>query len=404
MPEVFVGRQPIYTRKLDVFAYELLFRNTATAEFAGYEDADQATSQVILNAFLEIGAERVVGNRLAFLNLTRGFIVGEYPLPVPSEQVVIEVLEDIEPDAEVLKGLRRLKDQGFRIALDDYEHREELVPLLELADIVKVDCLALGLTRVREQLEILKRFDVQLLAEKVESFEEFEDYQDLGFEYFQGYFLSRPKVVRGRRIPANRLGVLRLLSRLYDPTADIEELEELISQDVTLSFNLLRHVNSATYSLPRRIEQVGETIIILGADRVRSLASLLLLSGVDDKPSELIVTALLRAKMCEALAERVGLANTAPFFTTGLFSTLDAMMDAPLPVVLRQLPLAEEIRSALLYRGGVIGSALRCVLAYERGEWGAASFPGVEPSGVKGAFLEAVDWAGGIERGLDQAA
>ena len=404
MPEVFVGRQPIYNRKLDVHGYELLFRHSPDAGEASFRDGDQATSQVILNTFLELGAEHVVGDRLAFVNLTRGFIVGEYPLPVPPESVVLEVLEDVVPDEEVVRGLERLAGKGFKIALDDYTRRDYVEPLMALADIVKVDCLALGRRGVERALDQLSGFRGQLLAEKVENYEEFEFYQDLGFDLYQGFFLSKPKIVRGRRVPANRLGILRLLARLHDPSVQFDELERLISGDVGLSYNLLRYVNSAMFSMPRKVEAVGETLIILGVEPVRSLVSLILLSGIDDKPGDLIVTSLLRARMCYLLGEALEVENPHSYFTVGLFSTLDAMLDTPLPVILRELPLADEIRGALLAKTGRAGEALRCVMAYEQGEWGAAHVSGLSASDVKAAFLDAVDWANKLDRDLGSTA
>ena len=400
MPEVFVGRQPIYNRKLDVYAYELLFRDAADAAGANVRDGDQATSQVILNTFLDIGAEQVVGSRLAFLNLTRGFIVGEYPLPFSPEQVVLEVLEGIEPDEDVLAGLTALAEQGFTIALDDYFHKDELQPLVELADIIKVDCLGLSADEVARQVDVLARHGVKLLAEKVESIEEFEHFERLGFDYFQGYFLCKPRVVRGRRVPANRLGVLQLLSKLHDPAVQFEDLEDLISQDVALSYKLFRHVNSALYAMPRKIESVRETLVILGMDKVRSIVSLVLLSGLDDKPHDLFLTSLLRAKMCELLARAAGRPNPDAYFTTGLFSSLDAVMDAPLGSLLEKLPLAPEIRDALLAGDGDLGQALACVQAYERGHWSGARYADLAPSVVKSAFLAAVDRTNQIDREL----
>jgi EAL and modified HD-GYP domain-containing signal transduction protein len=400
MPEVFVGRQPIYTRELDVFGYELLFRDAADASRADFRDGDQATSHVILSAFLEIGAENVVGQRRAFLNLTRGFITGEYPLPVSADQVVLEVLEDVVPDDEVMAGLRLLKEQGFTIALDDYYHREDLSPLLDIADIVKIDCLQVGQENVAAEVERLRGRGVKLLAEKIESFEEFECYESLGFDYFQGYFLSRPRVVRGRRVPANRLGILRLLTMLHDPNVSISKVEELVRQDVTLCYKLLRHVNSAMYGLKRHIDDVRESIVILGLEHVRSLVSLVLLTGLDDKPHDLISISLLRAKMCELLAAAEGRPNTTVYFTTGLFSTLDAVMDAPMQSLLRELPLSDDVRLALLEKEGSLGEALRCVLAYEQGEWAGARYADLTAGGIKQAFLGAVAWANRVEREL----
>ncbi len=399
MLDAFLGRQPIFDRDLEVYGYELLFRG-GDVDFADITEGDRATSQLITNAFTEVGIERVVGERLAFFNLTRRFVTGEYPLPVPNDRVVLEILEDIVPDAEVIAGVRRLKDDGYLIALDDFVYSKPFDPLLELADLVKLDYLALGEERIEEHLTLLKRFNVKILAEKIETYEQFEHCRELGFDYFQGYLLSRPKLVRGRRVPTNRLNLLRVLSALMDPATQIEEVRELVSQDVSLSYKLLRHVNSVLIGMPRRIDSVEECLMYVGTDHVKSLASLLLLSDVEDKPSELLVTALLRAKMCELLGQLRKEAALSSFFTVGLFSILDALLDAPMGQVVGDTPLSDEVSSALLMHAGPMGDALSCVLAYEQGEWGRVSCGSLTPGQIKGAFLGAVEWADQVERDL----
>ncbi len=401
MRESLVGRQPIYNRDLEVFGYELLFR-TEGADTADFEDGDAATSHVILSAFHEIGMQAVVGRKHAFLNLTRGFIVGEYPLPVPTAGVVLEVLEHVEPDREVLRGLADLVERGYTIALDDFVLDGRTAPFLEFADIVKVDIDALDREQVRAQLAALRVKDLLLVAEQVRTSQDFEDCLALGFDLYQGFFLSRPNVVRGRRVPANRIGVLRLLARISDPTCDLDELEGLISQDVTLTYKLLRYINSTSVGMPRRIESIRETVVYLGRDAIRGLAGLLVLSGMDDRPRDLLVSAMLRARMCELLANAEGLTGAA-YFTTGMFSTLSALLQCSMEEVVRELPLVRTIEDALLGRGGEIGEALSCVLAYEQGEWEGVHYKGLSTAAIKQAFLGAVKWAEDFDRELLQA-
>jgi EAL and modified HD-GYP domain-containing signal transduction protein len=399
MQDVFIGRQPIYARGLDVVAYELLFRG-GDVDFAEFTEGDRATSQVILNAFTEIGLERVVGERLAFLNLTRGFITGEYPLPVPKEQVVLEVLEDVHADPEVLQGLRSLKDRGYRIALDDFVVNDLNRDLLPLADIVKVDVLALEPHEVRAQIEGLREFGVQLLAEKIETQEMFRACRDLGFDLFQGFFLSRPNVIKDRVLPANRVNLLHILAELHEPGCDLERVNELATHDVALSYKLLRHINTARFGLRREVESIRETLLYLGTENVRSLASLFLMASIDDKPHDLILTSMLRAKMCSSLATAHGALDPHQAFTVGLFSTLDAMMDAEMDAVLERLPLANDLRGALLRREGGLGEVLASTLAYERGDWERVPCLGLTRGQIKGAFLEAVEFVEDVDREL----
>lgn len=399
MPDVFVGRQPIYDRGLTVVAYELLFRS-GESNRAGVVDGDQATSQVLHNTFVEIGLDTIVGRKQAFINFTRDFILQDYTAVFPADRVVIEVLEDIAVDAALLTAIRALSMQGYTIALDDFVLRDHLRPLLEVADIVKVDILTLDRPTLQENVTQLRQYNVRLLAEKVETRDDFDFCRDLGFDYFQGYFLCRPDIVKGQRTPANRLVTLRLLAKLQDPETEFDELEEIISRDVSLSYKLLRLINAAIYGLPKKVESIRQALLLLGTKFITSWVSLIMLTGVNDKPQELMVTALVRGKMCELLAQAMQQANKEAFFTIGLFSVLDAMLDTPMPEVLKPLPLAEETSRALLYYEGIGGQMLRCVLAYERGNWDEVVCPGLDRRCIKEAYLQAITWAAKVSREL----
>jgi c-di-GMP phosphodiesterase len=395
--DIFVGRQPIYGRRLELHAYELLYRG-ADVDYADFSEGDRATSQVLLNTFTEFGLERIVGGHLAFINLTRGFIVGEYPLPVPRTQVVLEVLEEVEADEQVLKGMEDLRRRGFKIALDDFVYRPDREPMLALADIIKVDILGLDQAEIRARFQQLKPRGIKLLAEKIETREQFELCRDMGFDYFQGYFLAKPNVVSGSSIPANSLNLLRLMAEFQNPDHDFDRIAEIVSQDVALSYKLLRHINAAIYGMPRRIESIKETVTYLGLSTVKNLACLFLLSGAGEHPHELLVTAMMRAKMCELLARARGVSNPSSFFTVGLFSTLDALLNVPMERVVKKLPLAEDLQHALLDGDGPMGQALRCTLAYERGDWDAVRYFELPRTTIKGAFLEAVVWVENVDQ------
>lgn len=405
MSQIVVGRQPIYGRGLGVYGYELLFRDAADAGGALFQDADRATATVMLHAFLDLGMERVVGSRKAFLNGSRSFVVGDLLYCLDPQRFVIELLESIEPDAAVLRGARRLSEAGFALALDDYVHRSGMEALLELADIVKLDCRALGLDGVEQHARLLAPWGVKLVAEKVETHAELERCRDLGIDYFQGHFLARPRIVEGRRVPAGRLTLSRVLAQVNDPNTSVEELGLAIEQDVGLTYALLRHVNSVLYALPRRVEKVRDVVMVLGLDKIRSLVSLLLLAQVDDKPPELVSTALVRARMCELLCDRSERAEAAAYFATGLLSTLDALLDVPLPSVIDQLPLAEGIKSALLGTSrGRLRRCLECALAYERGDWEGVRRTGLSLADAGRSYLSALDYARSVERELDRSA
>ena len=397
--DIFVGRQPIYGRRLELYAYELLYRG-ADVDYADFTEGDRATSQVLLNTFTEFGLERIVGGHLAFVNLTRGFIVGEYPLPVPRTQVVLEVLEEVEPDEQVLQGLRELRRRGFKIALDDFVYDESKEPMLALADIVKIDVLGLAPDEIRARFQRLHPLGLRLLAEKIETREQFELCREMGFDYFQGYFLAKPNVVSGQSIPASGVNLLRLMAEFQSPDHDFDRIAEIVSQDVALSYKLLRHINAAIYGMPRRIDSIKETVTYLGLSTVKNLACLFMLSDTGSQPHELLVMAMMRARMCELLARANHVENASSYFTVGLFSTLDALLGTPLDRVVKRLPLSQEIQDALLDGKGPMGEALRCVLAYERGDWAAVDCFGLTRAAIKTAFLDAVVWVETVDKEL----
>ena len=395
MNDIFIGRQPIYDRNLGVYAYELLFR-AAHANTAEITDGDKATSDVIVNTFLEIGLDNIVSNRLAFINLTRSFFVNEHSISLPKDRVVLELLEEIEADDEVVQGVQRLSDQGYTIALDDFIYHESLKPLVRLADIIKIDIMALDNDEIRNHVTELRQHPVKLLAEKVETQDDLDFCMELGFDFFQGYFFSQPKVIRGQRLPNNRLAILKLLSHLQNQDISPDQLEELIVQDVTFSYRILRYVNSAAFAMPRNIESVKQAVVILGLQTIKSWTTLLAMSQVDNKPTELVVTAMVRAKMAEEMAKRRKAERPDSFFTVGLFSALDALMDNTMEEILTQLPLADHISSALLHRAGDHGEVLNCVLAYERGQWEKISCTQLTLPEIRDCYLSALQWAGDI--------
>lgn len=391
MHDVFIARQPIFDRELKVYAYELLFRR-ADVRDANVIDGDQATSQVILNAFTVIGLDELVGPHPAFINMTRGFLLQDRRVPFPVDRVVLEVLETIEPDAEVVAALQDLSRQGYRLSLDDFIFHETLLPLVKLADIIKVDVMVLTPEQIRRHVEQLRPYKVQLLAEKVETREQYELCHELGFDYFQGYFLERPNVVRGTSIPTNRLPILNLLGALHRPDVEVEELEQIISQDVSLSYKLLRYLNSPLFALRRRIESIRQALVFIGANELRTWATLLALASASDKPQELMSTLMVRGKMCELLARKLKLKAPGNYFTIGLFSGLDSLLDAPLETILASLPLSDEVVAALLRHEGEGGRLLECVLSYEHGEWDRIAQTKLPAQLVIDSYLEALHW------------
>ncbi len=335
---VLVARQPIVDRDLRLHGYELLFRGSRGV----VTPPEQWTASLIVDGLSELGLRPVVGDALAYINVSRGFLLNVDPLPFQPEGVVLELTEDSHhTDAVLLRRLDTLRAQGYRIALDDFAYDPSLQPLIERAHLVKLDVMADGLQRTAEVARILQAQGLGLLAEKVETQAEFGFCRDLGFQLFQGYFFARPREVSGVGLPADKLAGLATLSAINDPNLTFEELERVISSDVGLAYKLVRYINSGFFSLSRRIEGVHDALVLLGQAKVRQWATVVMLAGATSSPPPLISLALLRARLCQRLAlERGGIPDDAAFMA-GLFSVLDALLDVPMEEAVERLPLSE---------------------------------------------------------------
>jgi EAL and modified HD-GYP domain-containing signal transduction protein len=387
----YVARQPIFDINSNVFAYELLFR-TCETNAASFVDGNEASSQVILNAFVVMGIESITENRQVFVNLTRDFIVGKLALPLNPDQLVVEILEDIEIDDEVVEAVGDLKDKGYTVALDDYIFTEDKAPLFDKIDIIKIDLPECDLEKMAPELEVLKDKGIKLLAEKVETHEEYELCKALGFDYFQGYYFSKPKIMSRQSIKPNRLSIIQVLAMLQDPNCEISKLEELISRDVAISYKLLRIINSALYNLPNKIESVRQAIVALGLKTIREWMNIVILTDIDDKPRELITLSLQRGRMMRSLAEVNGL-DPETGFITGLFSLIDAFMDQPMEEIIKELPLSDEIIEALVSMEGEYGELLNVVVHYERGDWSSLPASGEAARKLATIYLNSVKWS-----------
>jgi len=390
---VFVGRQPIFTADLQIHAYELLFRSNIEQNSANVSDGDFATSHLIVNTFMEIGPKSIVGDHPAFINLTRNFILDDHILGIDKKHIVVEILEDVEIDQALIDRVRTLSDMGYIIALDDFLFDEKYEELLRIVDIVKLDVMNMSNAEIRKEVGRLQSYGVKLLAEKIETLEELEFCKSLGFDYYQGYFLSRPKIIQGQRIPAGRYSLMELMQKLYQEEIDIRDLEQTISKDVSLSYRLLKHINSSYFGFSNEIQSVNHALTLLGLDKVRQWATLIAMTRVNDKPNALIANALTRARMCQMMAENLGYENTGCFFTSGLFSNLDVLLDSSMDTLLDDLPLSKQIKSAILLAEGEIGEILQCVIHYENFRWDKVEKHSLGRPGIVKCYVEALRWS-----------
>lgn len=391
--DIVIARQPIYDQRMGVIGYELLYRH-ADADHAEIDDRDLASSSVIIGSFLHIGIDTLVGSALAFINVPRRFIIDESLSPFFEGQSVLEIQNDVEPDSEVLKGLKRLKDLGHKISLDDFSDCQGRQPLLEMADYVKLDVRRHTPEQLHAQLAVLRHYAVGAIAEKVETQELHALCKAMGFDYFQGFFYCRPNTVTQHSFPPNQSVALRLIQQLQDPDVDLKRLERILAQDVVMTYKLLRYVNSAAFARRREIESLRDAITLIGTNRIRDWAYLILMGRVaSGKPSELIVTSLIRARMCERLAEGFHPEIQHQMFVVGLFSLIDALLDSDMLTLLDHLGLSMPIKLALLDGEGAQGELLKQVVHYEQGQWDALAVGDIPREDYLRAYLEALKWA-----------
>ena len=368
--DTFIARQPIFDSRRRVFGYELLFRSCLENIFR-HPDPDQATSKVITDAFFLFNTSVLTDGKRAFINLTRETLVKEYMFLIPPELVVVEILETIDPDDEVIAACKKLKQAGYLLAMDDFVYKDRFTPLLDLADFIKVDFLSTSESERRFLARTFIPLGIRLLAEKVETAEDFSNALEMGYKYFQGYFFCRPAVIRGKDIPASKQQYFQIFKEIHNREMDFRRMEEIIKRDVSLSYKLLRFINSAYFGLRNRINSIRQALVLLGEKDIKKWLSLITLAGMGtDKPGELTVHTITRARFCESLAPHAGLLKRADdLFLVGMFSLIDAFLDRPISDLLTEIPINEEIKGAILGEENRLGEVYIYVLSYEKGDW-----------------------------------
>jgi c-di-GMP-related signal transduction protein len=399
--EQFIARQPILDREMNIFGYELLFRDSLENCFSGVPE-DRATSRVIAGSALLFGLDSLLGAGKGFINFTRKALLSDYASVLPKRQMVVEILENVEPDAAVMDACERLKKQGYVLALDDFVYGAHYDDLLKLADIVKVDFFVSDAKERKRMAEAFIPLGIKMLAEKVETQEEYHQGLEMGYEYFQGYFFSKPVILSKKDVPGFKINQLRLLQMVNEDEMDFQELSNLIQNEMAMTYKLLKLVNSAAFGLRKRVEHIKQALNMLGETGIRKWASILLMADLaEDKPRELVVSSLVRAKFCELLSCVPKWENQAPaLFLVGLFSLLDAIVGRPLSELLAELPLKSEISDAILGQGE-LGTALDLIRALEQGEWSEvarlADLLEIEESILQDNYFNAAQWPSMME-------
>ena len=396
--DTFVARQPIFDRHKRVFGYELLFRS-------GFEnccpptDGTAASQHVVHTAWIELGLSALVGAKLPFVNFTRDLLLSGIADTLPADSLVIEVLEDIEPDPDVLDACRELKQNGYMLALDDFIYRPGMDPLIALADIVKI---RMGETDLEEQRNHVRRVasdGPKLLAEKVETSQDFDRAVDLGFGYFQGWFFCRPEIVVTRTLTGSRLTYLKLIQAISRKELRLAEIEQIIRSDVSITHRFMKYLRTASFGFRSPVNDVHHALVLLGEKETRRWVSLVALGALSqNKPPELIINAAVRGRFCEALASETGLLDRkSDLFLVGVFSLLDTMLDQRMPQVLAELPLDTEIKTALEHHKNALSPVLEYVEAFEHGDWDTCDLVAdqlrLDPNQVTRLYRESVEWA-----------
>jgi len=387
--EVMIARLPIYNIHMDVIGYELLLQPPDGTNKKA--DPTAATAQVIASTILAFGFGQSVNNRKAFINVTRAFIDIITEIKLPPHQVVLCLPENAAVDSQLIAKLKVLRSLRYGLSIGGLANLKER-RLLPIASIFRVDVKKLDPKKLDQLIKFLRGYkNLNLQALKIDTPEECSTYSDMGFDYLQGHFLGKPSANVSRSLTTNKLAILQLLATVHNPDTSIQDLEQLISCDASLSYKLIKLVNASFFGVPHEVDSIKQAIVLLGRDEIRKWVSLLALSGMSTAPGTIMEIAILRAKTCELLAQKVGLQQEI-YFTVGMFSALDILMKQPIETILASLPLNDEIKAAILERQGTLGDALTCALAIENAQWSGINFENLSHADISDLSRQAIQW------------
>lgn len=353
-----------------VYGYELLYRDFSE-EKKDNVNGDSATSQVLINSFSTIGIENITQKKKAFINFTKQLLIKEIPTIFDKEIIIVEILENIEVTKQLIKVCKKLKKAGYIIALDDFVFDESYSPLFRLVDIIKVDFLYSDKSQRSKTEKIASKYDITLLAEKIETREEFVRAQKLGYTYFQGYFFKKPEIFEGDEIPVYPNNYLMVLEELNKDEPDIDKVAEIVKRDMSLSYKLLKLINSAAFGLRSKIQSIKQALVILGIEEMKKWINLIVIKKIsEDEPKEIMRTSLIRAKTAEKLGNQLNKeVNISELFMMGLFSLLDTLMHRSLNDLMQELPISKKVKDAIVGKKGIYRDILQLIISYEEGRW-----------------------------------
>jgi EAL and modified HD-GYP domain-containing signal transduction protein len=369
--DIFVARQPVFTVKKKVFGYELLFRSSLENIFPDI-DGNRATSTVLSNTFFSFGLDEILAGKPGLINFTRDLLVQKTPLLFPKDHIIIEVLEDIAPEPEVIEALKEFRQKGYKIALDDFVYAPKFDAMISLCTMIKFDLMATPLDTLEPIIsDIRARHPLTLLAEKVETHEEFELAKEMGFGLFQGYFFAKPEILSEKDISSGQITKLKLISEVSQKNLNLEKIEDLIKKDLSVSFKLLKFINSAYFKRPIAIDTIKDAMTFIGMDELKQFIHVVVVSDLaESKPNELIRSSMIRARMCEQCGGVLKTHFTSEeLFTIGLFSAMNAILDRPMEKILAHIAFSDKIKDALLGKDKQFSLLYSLVTSFEKGHW-----------------------------------
>ena len=399
--EVFVARQPIFDHKKHVEAYELLYRRDDLHNQFDGTDAAAATVHVVANTLLSFGLENILGDKRAFVNFDRSLLLDGEQAVLPPDIVVLEILETVETDAAVIAACAELCERGYTLALDDFVSHPKMEALIPYAKIIKVDMRETGRDEMERLVSRYRPRGITMLAEKVETHEEFEWAARAGYDLFQGYFFARPLLVRCHQIPSDQITCLQLISELHHPELELAKIQTLVSHDAALCYKLLRYANSGLFASRAEIQSIQHALAFIGDQGIRHWIALAAVPSLaKEKPKELVIHTLVRARFCERLAELAGVFDPGRAFLMGILSLLDVLIGVSLEDALTQVSVDHQIKEALLgtsCEDDIFRAIHLLVCQYEQGAWrSVASLHGtlrIEAVEVARAYAESLLWS-----------
>jgi len=388
MENIMVGRQPILDKKENLFAYELLFRSPKSNEI---KDGEKATAEVIMNSLESIGLSNLTQNKPAFINFTAKMIKNKIFDILSSDSIYIEILETVEVDEEILSICKELKSQGFKIVLDDFEFKESLIELVKIADIIKIDFLNTTKKVRKETLYLIKskyNKDVKFLAEKIENYSHLKEAKKFDYDYYQGFYFTKPDIISGRKVEPFKQSYVNILEELNKEYPDFRKIENYIKQDLSMSYSLLRLVNSAAYGYD--INSIRQGIVLLGVDKLKKWSLLYSFKSLNSKkPDILLITSLTRAYFAESLKQHLDIDED--LFILGMFSLINAYLDRDLKEVLPLISMKSKFKDALISKEGKLGEVIKIIEIYEKSNWQDLNKYSLDKKAVSNDYLEAIE-------------